>query len=73
MSAAAWRQPHRQPQRRACRHKPQCPVATADDAHAARVVDARPEQGWYLLCNGIVRWADDRTASARRAQSGELR
>jgi Family of unknown function (DUF5999) len=68
MSAAALRQPHRQPQHRACRHKPQCPAATAGNANAARVVDARPEEGWYLLCNGIVRrvdgvaddWANDR-------------
>lgn len=54
MSAAALSQPHRQPQRGACRHKPQCPAATAGDADFARVVDARPELGWFLLCNGIV-------------------
>jgi hypothetical protein len=87
MSAAALRQPHRQPQHRVCRHKPQCPAATAGNANAARVVDARPEEGWYLLCNGIVHrvdavaddrandwttdWADDRGGDQGGDRTGD--
>ena len=41
-----------------CQHWPQCPTATADDHIAARVVSAHPEQGWSLLCNGVVVFDD---------------
>jgi hypothetical protein len=41
-----------------CRHQPPCPPAEASDHDAARVVAARPEQGWSLLCNGVVRFED---------------
>src|SRR5690348_14908976 len=41
-----------------CQHYPQCPAATAGDHTAARVVAAHPEQGWYLLCNGVVIFDD---------------
>jgi Family of unknown function (DUF5999) len=41
-----------------CHHRPQCPSATADDHIAARVVAAHPEQGWSLLCNGVVVFDD---------------
>jgi hypothetical protein len=37
-----------------CRHLPACPSAEASDRDAAHVVAAHPEQGWSLLCNGIV-------------------
>ncbi|GLY94365.1 DUF5999 family protein [Actinoplanes sp. NBRC 103695] len=41
-----------------CEHLPTCPQA-ADSAHdAARVVAAHPEQGWSLLCNGVVTFDD---------------
>jgi len=41
-----------------CFHQPRCPSA-ADSAHgAARVVAAHPEQGWVLLCNGVVVFDD---------------
>ncbi len=41
-----------------CWHEPRCPSA-ADPAHgAARIVAAHPEQGWVLLCNGVVVFDD---------------
>ena len=42
-----------------CKHQPPCPVAGASDRDAARVVSAHPEQGWSLLCNGVVVFDDD--------------
>ncbi|MFE7934335.1 DUF5999 family protein [Streptomyces sp. NPDC057456] len=41
-----------------CLHIPACPTATSADAEAARVVAAHPEQGWSLLCNGVLLFAD---------------
>jgi hypothetical protein len=41
-----------------CQHQPSCPSATASDRTAARVVAAHPEQGWSLLCNGVVLFDD---------------
>ncbi|GLY84498.1 DUF5999 family protein [Actinoallomurus iriomotensis] len=41
-----------------CQHRPPCPAATAADHTAARVVASHPEQGWYLLCNGVVIFDD---------------
>lgn len=41
-----------------CRHTPPCPSAEATDRDAAHVVAAHPEQGWSLLCNGIVLFED---------------
>ena len=41
-----------------CRHKPVCPTADATDWDAAHVVAAHPEQGWSLLCNGVVLFED---------------
>jgi hypothetical protein len=41
-----------------CPHSPPCPRAS-DSAHdAARVVSSHPEQGWSLLCNGVVVFED---------------
>jgi hypothetical protein len=52
--------PH--PQRRKpstmCSHVPQCPTAQAPDREAAHTVASHPEQGWSLLCNGIVLFED---------------
>jgi len=42
----------------ACRHLPRCPAATASDRDAARTVAGHPEQGWSLLCNGVVLFED---------------
>lgn len=41
-----------------CAHVPTCPPAGAADHDAARVVSAHPEQGWTLLCNGVVLFED---------------
>lgn len=41
-----------------CSHSPQCPPANAPDREAAATVVAHPEQGWSLLCNGVVSFED---------------
>jgi len=41
-----------------CRHEPLCPAANAADRDAARVIASHPEQGWSLLCNGVVSFED---------------
>ena len=41
-----------------CHHSPTCPSADAPDHDAAKVVSRHPEQGWSLLCNGVVLWED---------------
>lgn len=53
-----------------CTHVPHCPAADAPDRNAAHVVVTHPEQGWNLLCNGVVAFDDtgellpDRTSVA---------
>jgi len=42
-----------------CHHRPPCPGPQASDRLAAHVIAARPEQGWSLLCNGIVLFDDN--------------
>jgi Family of unknown function (DUF5999) len=44
---------------RMCQHQPPCPTAGASDHDAARVIAAHAEQGWVLLCNGIIRFDDE--------------
>ncbi|MCU1657096.1 MAG: hypothetical protein JWO57_1752 [Pseudonocardiales bacterium] len=46
------------PARPECRHTPPCPNADASDRDAAHTVSAHPEQGWSLLCNGVVVFED---------------
>ena len=41
-----------------CQHSPTCPSAHAPDHDAAKVVSRHPEQGWSLLCNGVIVWED---------------
>ena len=41
-----------------CNHQPPCPPADAVDHDAARVVSCHPEQGWSLLCNGVIVFED---------------
>ncbi len=41
-----------------CQHFPLCPASDAPDHDAARVVASHPEQGWSLLCNGVVVFED---------------
>ena len=41
-----------------CEHQPPCPNADASDHESARVVSCHPEQGWSLLCNGVIVFED---------------
>lgn len=41
-----------------CTHQPPCPPADRPDRDAARIIAFHPEQGWSLLCNGIVLFDD---------------
>jgi hypothetical protein len=41
-----------------CPHTPPCPAAQQPDREAARVVSGHPEQGWSLLCNGLIAFED---------------
>jgi hypothetical protein len=41
-----------------CDHRPSCPAADAPDHLAARSVTSHPEQGWTLLCNGVIAFDD---------------
>jgi hypothetical protein len=43
---------------RPCCHEPRCPSAADPGRLAARVVAAHPEQGWSLLCNGVIAFED---------------
>jgi Family of unknown function (DUF5999) len=64
-----------------CQHQPPCPSSDSPGRGTARVVAAHPEQGWSLLCNGVVLFEDTgallpdnsvvqphRPRSARRAE-----
>ena len=41
-----------------CPHLPECPSADRPDRDAARSVASHPEQGWSLLCNGVIVFDD---------------
>lgn len=41
-----------------CTHEPRCPDAYRPDHGAAHVIACHPEQGWSLLCNGVVLFDD---------------
>jgi hypothetical protein len=41
-----------------CPHLPACPPADRPDRDAARTVAFHPEQGWSLLCNGVIVFDD---------------
>ncbi len=41
-----------------CQHLNPCPPADATDREAARVIATHLEQGWSLLCNGVVLFED---------------
>jgi len=63
-----------------CPHHPPCPSADAPDRDAAHVVSSHPEQGWSLLCNGVVLFEDcgeilpdGRCIGARRGHAKILR
>ncbi len=42
-----------------CAHPTPCPDATSDLRDLAAVVRSHSEQGWSLLCNGVVLFDDD--------------
>jgi hypothetical protein len=41
-----------------CNHLCQCPNADASDRDAALIVAEHHDQGWVLLCNGVVLFED---------------
>ena len=41
-----------------CPHTPRCPDPSGPDREAARTIVSHPEQGWSLLCNGIIVFED---------------
>src|SRR5437762_10983463 len=41
-----------------CPHQPTCPPADRPDRAAAYTIASHPEQGWSLLCNGVVLFDD---------------
>ncbi|GAA1272467.1 DUF5999 family protein [Kitasatospora nipponensis] len=41
-----------------CQHRPECPSADSADREAAVPVARHPEQGWSLLCNGVLLFED---------------
>jgi hypothetical protein len=41
-----------------CQHQIPCPSPQTPGRATARVVAAHPEQGWSLLCNGVVLFED---------------
>jgi uncharacterized protein DUF5999 len=51
---------HTAPYRRypMCQHQHPCPSADAVDREAARIVSTCREQGWSLLCNGVIVFDD---------------
>jgi Family of unknown function (DUF5999) len=62
-----------------CEHYPACPSAEDLDRDAAHVVASHPEQGWSLLCNGVVLFEDTgeilpdgRAIAPRRGNPGLL-
>ena len=41
-----------------CPHRPPCPPADRSDRDAAHTIAFHPEQGWSLLCNGVILFDD---------------
>jgi hypothetical protein len=41
-----------------CPHRPPCPPADRSDRDAAHTIAFHPEQGWSLLCNGVIVFDD---------------
>jgi hypothetical protein len=41
-----------------CQHLPPCPSAADSDREAAKITASHPEQGWSLLCNGVIVFED---------------
>ena len=41
-----------------CPHRSPCPLADRPDRGAAHTIAFPPEQGWSLLCNGVIVFDD---------------
>lgn len=41
-----------------CNHEPRCPDAQTAERTAAHIAALHPEQGWNLLCNGVIVFDD---------------
>lgn len=41
-----------------CHHEPPCPTAHSPARNTARLVAFHPDQGWGLLCNGVLVFDD---------------
>ncbi|MEU9746650.1 DUF5999 family protein [Streptomyces niveus] len=41
-----------------CTHQPPCPAAVDSDREAAHTLSVHAEQGWSLLCNGVLLFED---------------
>lgn len=41
-----------------CNHVPRCPAPSAPERLNSLVAASHPEQGWNLLCNGVVLFDD---------------
>ena len=41
-----------------CPHRPPCPPPDRSDRDAAHTIAFHPEQGWSLLCNGVILFDD---------------
>jgi hypothetical protein len=41
-----------------CNHSPRCPQANGAEPLSARVLAPHLEQGWNLLCNGVITFDD---------------
>jgi hypothetical protein len=41
-----------------CDHQPCCPSATAPTCRAAHIRVRHDDQGWCLLCNGVIMFDD---------------
>jgi Family of unknown function (DUF5999) len=48
----------RRPRTQECPHQPRCPDACAADRTGAKTLASFPDQGWSLLCNGVVVFDD---------------
>jgi hypothetical protein len=57
-SRRSWLTPAALDPRGACQHLPPCPPSQAPGRLAGRVITYHPEQGWSLLCNGVVAFDD---------------
>ncbi|ARH89955.1 DUF5999 family protein [Streptomyces lydicus] len=61
MTTSSSRTTFTTPQRKTtsmCQHQPPCPSADSTDREAAHLVAHHPEQGWSLLCNGVLLFED---------------